>query len=128
MLVTTKYKRWQFVLELVALGLAVCWFVAAIVLYNNFAPEEQVQKRNMLLYSMIFTALIYLGFTFITLLPSGNALIRSKKYIEGSESYRYRRESTLRNIFQFVKLVGLLLCILLGTFSYFSDIAAYFAQ
>lgn len=128
MIATTKYKKWQLVMELITLGAAVCWFITGLVLYFNYVPAEQILKHNMLIYSLIFTAFVYLGFSVITILPADNGLIKTKKYIDGSHELRYGRESALRSVFLWVKLICLLLCVLLGTFCYLPDIAAFFAQ
>lgn len=127
MIATTKYKKWQLVLELITLAIAAGWMITGLILYFNYVPEGEILKHNMLIYSMIFTVLAYLGFSVITVLPADNGLIKTKKYADGDSDLRYRRESLLRTVFLWVKLIVLLLCVLMGSFCYFPDIAAYFA-
>ena len=127
MIATTKYKKWQLVLELITLAIAAGWMITGLILYFNYVPEGEILKHNMLIYSMIFTVLAYLGFSVITVLPADNGLIKTKKYADGDSDLRYRRESLLRTVFLWVKLIVLMLCVLMGSFCYFPDIAAYFA-
>ena len=101
--------------------------ITGLILYFNYVPEGEILKHNMLIYSIIFTVLAYLGFSVITVLPADNGLIKTKKYADGDSDLRYRRESLLRTVFLWVKLIVLLLCVLMGSFCYFPDIAAYFA-
>ena len=128
MIATTQYKTWQLALELITLAIAAGWMITGLILYFNYVPEGEILKHNMLIYSMIFTVLAYLGFSVITVLPADNGLIKTKKYADGDKELRYRRESLLRTVFLWVKLAVLLLCVLMGTFCYFPDIAAYFAK
>lgn len=119
MIKRTKYKRYQFVLEWVTLGLAVLWFAAALILLYNFCDREvEIFKRNMLMMSLILDALAYLGFTTMSFLPHGNALIKSSRYERGERDYQYKRESRLRTVALILKLVCTAIVIFMGLFKY----------
>lgn len=119
MIKRTKYKRYQFVLEWVTLGLAVLWFAAALILLYNFCDQEvEILKRNMLMMSLILDALAYLGFTGMSLLPHGNALIKNRRYEQGESDYQYKRESGLRTVALILKLVCTAIVIFMGLFKY----------
>lgn len=113
MIQRTKYKRWQFVMEWATLGLYIAWFVIGLILLNYFCDQEQeILKRNLLLISFVLDVLAFLGFTSISLLPHNNALIKTEKYAKGTHEYQYKKESRLRTLALFAKL----LCILIITF------------
>lgn len=99
MLKRTKYKRSQFVLEWVTLGLYAAWLVTALILLNNFCDREnEILKRNLLMMSIIFDFFAYFGFSAMSVLPADNALIKTGRYVSGTREYRYKKESRLRNI------------------------------
>lgn len=119
MIVRTKYKRWQFVLEWVTLGITVLWIIAVAVLVNFFCDREnEILKQNLLLMSGILQVLAYLGFTHMSLLPHGNALIRSEKYEKGSKEFQYQRELKLRSIALIAKLASSAILIFIGLSQY----------
>lgn len=119
MIVRTKYKRYQFVLEWITLGTAVLWFAAALVLLYNFCDREvEIFKRNLLMMSLVLDVFAYLGFTSISFLPHGNALIKNERYEKGERDYRYQRESGLRTAALILKLVFTAIAIFMGLFKY----------
>ncbi len=119
MIVRTKYRIYQFVLEWVTLGAAVLWLIAALILLNNYCDQEnEILKRNLLMMSIIIDALAYLGFTYMSFLPHDNALIKNKKYKEEDKAYQYKRESVLRTFALIAKLVFVCLCIFMGVYKY----------
>ena len=113
MIQRTRYKRWQFVMEWVTLGLYAAWFIAGLILLNHFCDtEEEILKRNLLLISFVLDILAYLGFTSISLLPHNNALIKTENYTKGAYEYQYRKESRLRTI----AIIAKMICIVIITF------------
>ncbi len=119
MIVTTKYKRYQFVLEWVTMGAAILWLTAALILLNNYCDtENEIFKRNLLMMSMIVDALSYLGFTVMSFLPHGNSLIKSKKYLQGDKAYQYKKESRLRSFALISKLIFILIAVFMGVYKY----------
>jgi len=119
MLKRTKYKRSQFVLEWVTLGLFIAWFVAALILLNNFCDREnEILKRNLLMMSIIFDFFAYFGFSAMSVLPADNALIKTRRYMSGTKEYRYRKESGLRSIALILKLVSVVLVAFMGLYKY----------
>ena len=113
MIVRTRYKRWQFVMEWVTVGLYIAWFVAGLILLNYFCDREQeILRRNLLLISFVLDVFAFLGLTSISLLPHNNALIRTEAYTKGTYEYQHKKESRLRSIAIFAKV----LCILIITF------------
>ena len=115
----TKYKRWQFVMEWVTLVLYIAWFIAGLILLNNFCDQEQeILKRNLLLISFILDVLAFLGFTSISFLPHNNALIKTERYIVGTNEYRYKKESRLRTLAIFAKIICILIIALIGISTY----------
>ncbi len=119
MIVRTKYRLYQFVMEWVTLGAAVLWIIAALILLNNYCDQEnEIFKRNLLLMSIIIDVLAYLGFTCISFLPHGNTLINSKKYRQEDKKYQYGRESALRTFALIAKLVLICICVFMGVYKY----------
>lgn len=119
MIIRTKYKRYQFILEWVTLGLAVLWITAALILLYNFCDREtEILKRNMLMMSIILQALAYFGFTSMSFLPHGNALIKNKRYEQEEKAYQYRKESGLRTFALIAKLAATAILIFMGLFNY----------
>ncbi|MCM1298939.1 MAG: hypothetical protein NC203_04045 [Firmicutes bacterium] len=119
MIVRTKYKRWQFVLEWVTLGLAIVWIAAAAILVNFYCDREnEILKQNLLLLSIIFQVLAYLGFTHISFLPHGNALIKNEKYDKGSRQYQYQKEARLRSAALIAKIVCTAAAVFMGLIKY----------
>lgn len=119
MIVRTKYKRYQFVLEWITLGSAVLWFAAALILLYNFCDREaEILKRNLLMLSLILDVFAYLGFTSVSFLPHGNALIKNKRYEKGERDYQYKRESGLRNAALVLKLIFTVIAVFMGIFKY----------
>lgn len=119
MIVRTKYKLYQFILEWVTLGMAVFWLAAAIILLNNYCDQEnEILKRNLLMMSIIIDILSYLGFTCMSFLPHDNALIKNNRYRQEDKKYQYRRESALRTFALIAKLVFVCLCVFMGVYRY----------
>ncbi len=119
MIVRTKYRLYQFVMEWVTLGAAVLWIIAALILLNNYCDQEnEILKRNLLMMSIIIDVLAYLGFTCISFLPHGNTLINSKKYRQEDKKYQYGRESALRTFALIAKLVLICICVFMGVYKY----------
>lgn len=119
MIKRTKYKRYQFVLEWVTLGIAVLWFAAALILLYNFCDREvEIFKRNLLMMSLILDVLAYLGFTSMSFLPHGNSLIKNKRYEREERDYQYQRESGLRTFALVAKLVCSAIVIFMGLYKY----------
>ncbi len=119
MIVRTKYKRWQFVMEWVTLGLYVAWFVAGLILLNFFCDyQHEIFKRNLLLISFLMDAMGYLGFTYISFLPHNNGLIKTERYIKGTKEFQYRRESALRSAALIGKTAFILLTAFVGLSQY----------
>ena len=120
MLKRTKYKRGQFVLEWVTLGLFLAWFIAAMILLYNFCDREnEILKRNLLMMSIIFDFFAYFGFSAMSVLPADNALIKTEKYVKGTKEYRYRKESRLRSFALIAKIVSVVLLVFMGLYKYF---------
>lgn len=120
MLKRTKYKRSQFVLEWVTLGLFIAWFVAAMILLYNFCDREnEILKRNLLMMSIIFDFFAYFGFSSMSVLPADNALIKTGKYVGGTKEYRYNKESRLRSLALGAKIVSSVLVAFMGLYKYF---------
>ena len=119
MIVRTKYKRWQFVMEWVTLGLYIAWFIAALILLNYFCDQEtEILKRNLLMMSFILDVLAYLGFTSMSLLPHNNGLIKTESYVKGTKEYQYKRESRLRSLALIAKAVCILIIAFIGISQY----------
>ena len=119
MIVRTRYKRWQFVMEWVTLGLYIAWFIAGLILLKYFCDqEEEILKRNLLLISFVLDILAFLGFTSMSLLPHNNALIKTESYVKGTKEYQYKRESSLRSIAIFAKTACILLIAFIGISQY----------
>ena len=119
MIVRTKYRLYQFVLQWVTLGAAVLWLVAALILLNNYCDQEnEILKRNLLMMSIITDVLAYLGFTYMSFLPHGNGLIKNKRYQQEDKKYQYKRESALRTFALAAKIVSVLICIFMGLYKY----------
>lgn len=119
MIIRTKYKLYQFVLEWVSLGAAVLWLIAALILLNNYCDQEnEILKRNLLMMSIIIDSLAYFGFTYMSFLPHGNAIIKNKRYMQEDKKYQYRRESALRTFALITKLVFVCLCVFMGIYKY----------
>ncbi len=119
MIVRTKYKRWQFVMEWVTMGLSIAWVIAVAVLVNFFCDREnEILKQNLLLISAILQVLAYLGLTYMSFLPHGNALIGSEKYHKGSKDFQYKKESGLRTFALIAKLVCTAIFALIGLSQY----------
>ena len=119
MIVRTKYKLYQFILEWVTLGAAVLWLIVALILLHNYCDQEnEILKRNLLMMSIIIDALSYLGFTYMSFLPHGNALINNKKYRQAERACQYRRESVLRTCALIAKIVFVCICIFMGVYKY----------
>lgn len=119
MIIRTKYKRWQFVLEWVTLGLAIAWIVTAAILVNCYCDREnEILKQNLLMMSAILQVLAYLGLTHISFLPHGNILIRCKEYDHGDKGYQYKRESALRSFALIAKIVSTVILIFIGLIKY----------
>lgn len=119
MIKRTKYKRYQFVLEWVTLGLAVLWFAAALVLLYNFCDREvEIFKRNLLMMSLILDVFAYFGFTVMSFLPHGNSLIKNRRYEQGERDYQYKRESGLRTAALILKLVFTAIAVFMGLYKY----------
>lgn len=119
MLKRTKYRRSQFVLEWVALGLFIAWLTAALILLNNFCDHEnEIVKRNLLMMSIIFDFFAYFGFSAMSVLPADNALIKTGKYINGTKEYRYKKESRLRSTALILKIVSIVLVAFMGLYKY----------
>ena len=119
MIIRTKYKRWQFVLEWVTMGLAIAWVVTAIILVNYYCDREsEILKQNLLLISAVLQVLAYLGLTHISFLPHGNALIRSKQYDKEDKQYQYKRESVLRSFALIAKIVSTVIFAFMGLITY----------
>ncbi|MCM1054404.1 MAG: hypothetical protein NC394_02680 [Bacteroides sp.] len=115
----TKYKRCQFVLEWVTLGLAAAWLTAALVLLNYFCDREnEILKRNLLMLSIIFDVLAYFGFSAMSVLPANNSLINTKKYGNGTKEYQYKRESGLRNFALAAKIAAAVIAVFMGLYKY----------
>lgn len=116
----TKYKRYQFVLEWVTLGIAALWIIAALVLLNWFCDQEtEVFKRNMLLISIVVDIFAYVGFSSMSVLPAGNSLLKTRKYNEGTRQYQSKKESILRDFGLISKIVFTVISAALGLFNYF---------
>ena len=119
MIQRTKYKRWQFVMEWVTLGLYIVWFIAGLILLNCFCDQEQeILKRNLLLISFVLDVLAFFGFTSISFLPHNNALIKTQRYNKGTREYRYKKESRLRTLALFAKIICILLIAFIGVAKY----------
>lgn len=119
MIVRTKYKLYQFVLEWITLGAAVLWLIAALILLNYYCDQEnEILKRNLLMMSIIIDSLSYFGFTYMSFLPHDNALIKNKRYQQEDKKYQYRRESVLRTFALIAKLVFICLCVFMGVCKY----------
>ena len=119
MIQRTRYKRWQFVMEWVTLGLYIAWFIAGLILLNYFCDaEEEILKRNLLLISFVLDILAFLGFTSISLLPHNNALIKTESYTKGTHEYQYKKESRLRTLAIIVKIVCILIITFIGISTY----------
>ena len=119
MIVRTKYKRWQFVMEWVTLGLYIAWFVAGLILLNFFCDyEHEILKRNLLLISFVLDILAYLGFTHMSLLPHNNSLIKTQKYQKGTAEYQYLKESRLRSAALIAKTACILVIAFVGVSQY----------
>lgn len=119
MLKRTKYRRSQFVLEWVTLGLFIAWLAAALILLNNFCDREnEILKRNLLMMSIIFDFFAYFGFSAMSVLPADNALIKTGKYIGGTKEYRYKKESRLRSIALILKIISIVLVVFMGLYKY----------
>lgn len=119
MLKRTKYKRGQFVLEWVTLGLFIAWLVTALILLNNFCDREtEILKRNLLMMSIIFDFFAYFGFSAMSVLPADNGLIKTGRYIKGTKEYRYSKESRLRSIALILKLISSVLVAFMGLYKY----------
>ena len=119
MIVRTRYKRWQFVMEWVTLGLYTAWFIAGLILLNYFCDQdEEILKRNLLLMSFVLDILGYLGLTSISLLPHNNALIKTEGYTKGTKEYQYKRESGLRSAAIIAKLIFILIITFIGISQY----------
>lgn len=113
MIQRTRYKRWQFVMEWVTLGLYIAWFAAGLILLNYFCDQEhEILKRNLLLISFVLDVLAFFGLTSISLLPHNNALIKTEKYAKGTYEYQYKKESRLRTI----AIIAKIICIIIITF------------
>ncbi len=120
MLKRTKYKRSQFVLEWVTLGLAIAWLVAALILLNNFcARENEILKRNLLMISIILDFFAYFGFSSMSVLPADNMIIKTGKYSSGEKEYRYKKESDLRSFALIAKIVSVVIIAFIGLYKYF---------
>ena len=119
MIVRTRYKRWQFVMEWVTLGLYIAWFIAGLILLNYFCDQEvEILKRNLLLISFVLDVLGYLGFTSISLLPHNNGLIKNGSYVKGTKEYQYKKESGLRSFAIIAKTAFILLITFIGISQY----------
>ena len=119
MIQRTRYKRRQFVMEWVTLGLYAAWFIAGLILLNCFCDQEtEILKRNLLLISFVLDVLAFLGFTSISLLPHNNALIRTEKYTKGTREYQYKKESRLRSIAITAKIACILVITFIGISQY----------
>ena len=115
----TKYKRWQFVMEWVTLGLYAAWFIAGLILLNWFCDQEaEILKRNLLLMSFVLDVLGYLGLTSISLLPHNNALIKTEAYTKGTKEYRHKKESGIRSIALIAKIIVILIITFIGISQY----------
>ena len=113
MIQRTRYKRWQFVMEWVTLGLYIAWFIAGLILLNYFCDqEEEILKRNLLLISFVLDVFAFLGLTSISLIPHNNGLIKNSGYTKGTKEYQYKKESRLRSI----AIIAKVICILIITF------------
>ena len=119
MIQRTRYKRWQFVLEWVTLGLYAAWFIAGLILLKYFCdPEEEILKRNLLLMSFILEVLAYLGLTFMSFLPHNNGLIKNGDYVRGTKEYQYKKESLLRSFALIAKIVCIAIIVFIGIAKY----------
>ena len=119
MIVRTRYKRWQFVMEWVTLGLYIAWFIAGLILLKFFCDSEaEILKRNLLLMSFVLDVLAYLGFTSMSLLPHNNGLIKNSSYIKGTKEYQYKKESLLRSFAIIAKTVCILIITFIGISQY----------
>lgn len=119
MIVRTRYKRWQFVMEWVTLGLYAAWFIAGLILLNYFCDQEvEILKRNLLLMSFVFDILGYLGLTSISLLPHNNGLIKNSAYVKGTKEYQHKKESRLRSIAIIAKVIVILVITFIGISQY----------
>ena len=119
MLKRTKYKRSQFVLEWVTLGLFIAWFVTALILLHYFCDQEnEILKRNLLMMSIIFDFFAYFGFSAMSVLPADNGLIKTGKYVKGTKEYRYKKESLLRSFALTAKIVSTVLVAFMGLYKY----------
>lgn len=120
MIKRTKYKRYQFVLEWVTLGLAAAWLTAALVLLNYFCDREhEILKRNLLMISMVLDFFAYFGFSAMSVLPANNSLIKTSKYSNGVKEYQYKKESGLRTFALIAKLVSTVIIAFIGLCTYF---------
>lgn len=120
MLKRTKYKRYQFVLEWVTLGLAVAWLVAALILLNYFCDREnEILKRNLLMISIVLDFFAYFGFSAMSVLPADNMIIKTGKYASGDKFYRHKKESRLRSFALVAKIVSVVLIAFMGLYKYF---------
>lgn len=119
MIVRTKYKRWQFVLEWVTLGLYIAWFIAGLILLSWFCDqEEEILKRNLLMMTFILDPLAYLGFTSMSLLPHNNGLIKNGDYVRGTKEYQYKKENLLRSFALIAKLICIVIIVFIGIAKY----------
>lgn len=119
MIVRTKYKRYQFILEWITLGAAVLWLIAALILLYNYCDQEnEILKRNLLMMSLIIDVLSYLGLTYISFLPHNNGIIKTKRYQQEDKKYQYRSESILRTVALILKLVFAAICVFMGIYKY----------
>lgn len=106
-------------LEWITLGIAASWIIAVAILVNCFCDREnEILKQNLLLISGILQVLAYLGFTHMSFLPHGNALIRSEKYEKGSKEFRYQKESKLRSFALMAKITVSAILIFIGLSQY----------
>ena len=120
MLTRTKYKRYQFVLEWVTLGMAVAWLIAALILLNFYCDQEnEILKRNLLMMSIILDFFAYFGFSSMSVLPADNLIIKTRKYVIGDKIFRYKKESYLRNFALISKIVSILIIAFMGLYKYF---------
>lgn len=119
MIVRTKYKRWQFVMEWVTFGLYAAWFIAGLILLNWFCDREtEILKRNLLLMSFVLDILAFLGLSSMSLLPHNNGLIKSSAYVKGTKEYQYKKESGLRSIAIIAKVIVILVIAFIGISQY----------
>ena len=119
MIQRTRYKRWQFVLEWVTLGLYLAWFIAGLILLNWFCdPEEEILKRNLLLITFILDPLAYLGFSSMSILPHNNGLIKTGEYVRGTKEYQYKKESLLRSFALIAKIICIMIIVFIGISQY----------